>query len=77
MYLAFSWILTLSVAFSMAEKQICTYSANFRVTSADCSRRMLENVPPTLPSDIKVFIVYLMILSNSESILINDKMFSE
>lgn len=53
MFLVFSWLLTLSAAFSTAEKQICTYSANFRVTSADCSRRMLENVPSSLPSGIQ------------------------
>jgi hypothetical protein len=65
MCLVFSWLLTLSVAFSMAEKQICSYYTTFGVTSADCSRRMLEDLPTELPSDIQVFTIYLMTLSNS------------
>jgi hypothetical protein len=74
MCLVFSWLLTLSVAFSMAEKQICTYHTTFRVISADCSRRMLEDLPTELPSDIQVFIIYLMALPNSEGILQNGRM---
>jgi hypothetical protein len=49
-----AWFLALSVAFSNGEEQICTYSTNFRMTSADCSGRMLEHLPTTLSSDIKV-----------------------
>ncbi|XP_023716295.1 transforming growth factor beta activator LRRC32 isoform X4 [Cryptotermes secundus] len=53
MCLVFSWLLTLSVVFSMAEKQICTYYTTVRVTSADCSGRMLEDLPTELLTDIQ------------------------
>jgi hypothetical protein len=60
MYLVFSWLLTVLVAFSMAETQICTYYTNLHVTSADCSGRMLEDLPTELPSDIQVFTAYYL-----------------
>jgi len=50
-----SWFLALSVAFSVAEDEICSYSNSSVMTSADCSGRMLENIPTSLNSNILVW----------------------